>query len=419
MACCPAWAAPRALYVHVPFCRSKCTYCDFYSLPCGQGQPAELAAGYVEGVLADLDRALARLVPEGSRPFDTVYVGGGTPSVLPPAELSRLLSGIATRIGDCAEWTMEANPESLSNEVLDIAETAGVNRLSLGIQSLDDDVLALLGRPARRDASIAALERAKGRGHFRLSADFMSGLPGSHRLASDLALVCSLGLEHVSVYDLVLEEGTPLAMQEGAGVFELPAEDEAAAGRAGAEAVLARHGLRRYEVSNFSRPGAECLHNLAYWHMESYLGIGPGAVSTFQAVADPGLAPGVRGQALRVEEAKDLRLFAHGRKLAACETLIEPRDSAVEMLMMAMRTVFGLEPGAFRGRFGIDPKELLKPSLGRWAASLVEGRPWPSPYGRGLAEAGLALAPDKLDILNRFLVDCLEDIDGRFPERSH
>jgi len=372
----------------------------------------------VEATLSRVD-ALSRRFPsagaaggaEGRRglPFDTLYVGGGTPTVLPRPLFRRLLAGLASRAPGLLEWTVEANPESLDAEAVDAMLECGVTRISLGVQSLDDGLLALLGRPATARVAEVALARAAASG-LRVSADLMAGLPRATRLEEEALRLLELGAGHLSVYDLILEEGTPLTA--AAGRLQLPDEDEAADERDRLESALVGRGFRRYEVSNYAPPGGESLHNLAYWRMDSYLGAGPGAVSTLVA------SPGSGGASLRIEETADPAAYAaSGAKgPAATETAIPAREAAFEAILMGYRTIFGPDRAGFQARFGLGVEELVGGTLAAWAGHLVPAAEWPAgvpgadrgPGRRSLDGAGL-------DLLNRFLGDCLEELEKRFP----
>jgi len=354
-------------------------------------------------------------------------VGGGTPTVLPRPLLARLLEGLAERAGSPREWTVEANPESLDAEALAIFRGAGATRISLGVQSLDDGLLRLLGRPADAAACETALRLAAASG-LAVSADLMAGLPRKTRLRDEAARLLELGAGHLSVYDLVLEEGTPLESLFRRGGLELPGEDEAADERGELEDFLASKGFRRYEVSNYAPPGAESLHNLAYWRMDSYLGVGPGAVSTLQAAGPPGAS-------LRIEEEPSLEAYAAGGAMGdamggatggaaggatGLETEIPPREAAFEAVMMGFRTVFGVDARAFEARFGFGLEAFVGKSLGAWAERLVPAAPWPEgcpgPARRLPGEP--ALDGRGLDLLNRFLADCLGEIEGPSPSSA-
>lgn len=256
------------LYIHVPFCRRKCPYCDFYSLPWGEG-----------AMDAYVRRAEEVLVRWGGAPVETVYFGGGTPSLLGAGWLSRLLgqAGKCFPLAPQAEITLEANPTHVDGAFFAALCGAGVNRLSMGMQSADREELELLGRSHSREDVEKAVKAAQGAGFQNISLDIMLGLPGGTRekLRRTIAFASGLGVQHISAYILKIEPGTPFAK---AGLA-LPDEDETAEEYLFCVEELARQGFPQYEISNFARPGFESRHNLTYWRGEEYLGIGPGAHS--------------------------------------------------------------------------------------------------------------------------------------------
>ncbi len=401
---------PTTLYVHVPLCRSKCSYCDFFSVPA-----TSLSDGF-EGELvgAILERAAILSARFGADAFKTVYVGGGTPTILSPKAFDTLLHGLeALACGSTmrkpTEWTVEANPESLSPEAIEIMLGHGVTRLSIGVQSLDPDDLVTLGRIHGPEAALRAV-RLGADAKLAISADLIAGIPSSGespsvihdagKLARFAGELASAGAGHLSVYDLTIEEGTPLASEKEH--LRFPDEDDEWEARQRLESALFGVGMRRYEISNYSRVGDECLHNLAYWRMESYLGAGPGAVSTL-----------VRrnGTSLRIEEAKAVEGYRRFASQTASENAVGLRDAVFESVMMAFRTSFGLDLDAFKLRFGMDAETLICDSLAAWKERIRVGEPWP-----GMAEcAGPALDGQGLDILNRFLIACGEEIDRKIP----
>ena len=261
------------LYVHVPFCVAKCTYCDFYSLtPDGQDLPGTLDALLVEA---------ARRAPARPR---SVFLGGGTPSYYSIAELERLLDGLerVTRFRSSAsEVTLECNPESLDLAKARALRALGVDRLSIGFQSLDPRVLALFGRVHDAAASFAAFAAARAAGFERVSVDLIYGVSGQSLAGweCDLEKILALRPDHVSAYQLTYEQGTPLTAQLAAGQFERLSEDEELAFFERTHGLLAGAGYEGYEISNFALSGQQCLHNLNYWANGPYLGIGPSAVS--------------------------------------------------------------------------------------------------------------------------------------------
>jgi oxygen-independent coproporphyrinogen-3 oxidase len=357
--------------------------------------------------------------------FDTVYVGGGTPTRLDPDALRTLLVGIGDLIsGSPREWTVEANPESLDAEKLDIMAEAGVTRLSVGVQSLDDDALSLLGRPCDASTALRALKLAVAAG-FEVSADLLAAIPFSSRyrsrtvlsknaapeaypLAEQVGRLLDLGLPHISIYDLIVEEGTAIAADIALGSLIPPTEDAAADRRDEAETLLADRGFLRYEISNYALSGHECRHNLAYWRMDSWIGAGPGAVSTIAFGASDPLqtresqsseSPAkrvARGGALRISEWPDIgKMDIPGR-----EESIDPEEAAFETMMMAFRTSRGLDVDAFSRRFGRSPQSLTGETIERWKDRFRK-------TGKGF----LALDERGMDLSNRFLAECLREME--------
>lgn len=271
-------SARGGLYVHVPFCAAICSYCHFARTD--RHGPAERAA-YVDGVLAELRlrRERCALLAGGGRRLGTAYLGGGTPSLLEPELVERLVAGTVHTLDpvpDC-EFTAEANPESLTADLAACWRDLGVDRISLGVQSLDPEVLALLGRRCGPDTARRALALAGGI-FPRVSADWILApqVTGT-ALRDELSEAVDLGVEHVSFYILEVHGGTPLAADVAAGRLRLPADGTTEALYLEAAAHLERLGLRQYEVSNFARPGAESRHNRGYWRGVPWLALGPAA----------------------------------------------------------------------------------------------------------------------------------------------
>ncbi|MBR5964813.1 MAG: radical SAM family heme chaperone HemW [Treponema sp.] len=263
------------LYIHIPYCLKKCGYCDFFSKP-SVSVPAE----YVRAVAMQIDFLAREFCVEE---WKSVYIGGGTPSLLEPSgliELCRAVTAAAPLASDC-EWTIEVNPGSVSRELLEAARACGINRLSVGIQCKNQKVLDAIARVTTVSQIEEAVSLAKNFWRGSWSADLIAGLPFQTKedLERDIDFVASNGADHVSLYSLTLEEGTPLAKKIERG--ELPYDEEAAEelwlyGRD----LLEARGFLQYEVSNFAKPGFESRHNSAYWAQESYLGAGAGATGT-------------------------------------------------------------------------------------------------------------------------------------------
>ena len=250
------------LYIHIPFCRRKCLYCDFYSVPLEEG----LARRYTEAVVRNL-RAYGG-------EFDTVYFGGGTPILLAPY-LGEMLK--AAEIASGAEITAEANPCEMTEQALEALLEAGVNRISVGVQSFCGGELTALGRRHDGDTAEKAILRAKAAGFRDISADLMLGIPlqTADSLAQTLERITALPVTHISAYMLKVEQNTPF----GRNTPALPDEDETADMYLQTVQTLAGQGFHQYEISNFAKDGFECRHNLKYWHAEEYLGVGPAAHS--------------------------------------------------------------------------------------------------------------------------------------------
>jgi len=257
------------LYVHIPFCNSKCNYCDFYSFAASD----ELKTACVDRECAEI----IQTAESGELCFDTVYIGGGTPTVLGAGELERLLHTVGRFTLPGAEITCEANPSSAIEDTLRILREGGVNRLSFGLQSASDAELKMLGRRHGRNDFERAVSAARRIGFENISADVMLGIPGQtlSSLTDTLDFVTSLQPEHISAYMLKIEKDTPF----GKNPPQIPDEDETAEAYLYTCERLAGAGLLQYEISNFARRGYESRHNLRYWRCEEYLGVGPAAHS--------------------------------------------------------------------------------------------------------------------------------------------
>ena len=264
---------PLAVYIHWPFCRSKCPYCDFNS----HVRERIDTRHWTEALIADLNRQ-AELTPEHE--VVSIFFGGGTPSLMPPETAGALIERVKRywKTARKLEITLEANPNSAEAKRFAGFADAGVNRLSLGVQSLDPEALQFLGRAHGRAEAITAIELSQ-KLFRRTSFDLIYARPGQSLTAwrSELDEALSLAGEHLSLYQLTIEPGTAFHTRARLGEFTIPEEEDAAALFELTQERLAAHGLPAYEISNHARPGAECRHNLAYWRYEDYLGIGAGA----------------------------------------------------------------------------------------------------------------------------------------------
>jgi oxygen-independent coproporphyrinogen III oxidase len=316
------------LYIHVPFCVERCPFCSFNTAP--------MESGTMTRYLAALHRELALLatLPWAAEiTLATVFLGGGTPSLLTPAELAALLAELDARfeIAPDAEITVEANPEGLSRDKLAAYREAGVNRLSLGVQSLDDALLVRLGRLHSAAQAQAAFGAARAAGFSNVSVDLMYGLPDldGPRWARTVDEVLSWEPEHVSTYGLTLDAGS---LWGAAGVAGLPAEDVAIDQYWTMANAAARHGLEHYEVSNYARPGRRSRHNQIYWRAAEYLAAGPGACGFVGDVRYGNARPVPRYCATLEDHTLPLETFER----------IDARQRLGERLMLGLRTVDGV-----------------------------------------------------------------------------
>lgn len=341
------------LYLHVPFCRRKCAYCDFVSFPDYSREDI-----YFVALTAEL-RKYAPLMKD--RVFDTVFIGGGTPTTLKAGRIAALLREARRdfNIAEDAEITCEANPESADEEKLAELFGAGVNRLSVGLQSADDLVLKRIGRIHKRSDFINSIAAARRVGFKNINADVMHALPGQteESYLETLALCADLGLEHISSYALILEEGTPLFEDVRAGRVVLPDPDTAADMEDAGFDLLARNGYARYEISNFAKPGFECRHNLNYWDNGEYLGLGLNSHSALR----------IRGAWTRFNNTEDLSDYIRelgGGKLPVRNTReIGREEEMFESVMLGLRKTEGVSRADFRRRFSEDPVEHYAPAV--------------------------------------------------------
>jgi putative oxygen-independent coproporphyrinogen III oxidase len=343
--------APLALYIHWPFCRAKCPYCDFNSHVRERIPEARFSAA----LLAELAFEAARL---GSRPLASIFFGGGTPSLMAPETVAALI-GAATRffppLPDL-EITLEANPTSVERGKLAAIREAGINRLSLGVQSLDERALFFLGRQHSTEEARVALATA--RAIFpRVSFDLIYARPGQtpSEWRAELGEALGFGCDHLSLYQLTIEPGTPFAARHQRGEIVLPASETQAALYEATAEEAARHGLRPYEISNYARAGAESRHNLNYWRYADYAGIGPGAHGRITLGAS---LLATRRQRTPESWAEQVETSGHG---TAEEEVLDSAARAREMLLMGLRLTEGIDPVRFAARTGIALADALEP----------------------------------------------------------
>ena len=342
--------APLGVYVHWPFCQSKCPYCDFNSHVRDGVEQARWRAA----LLRELEHA-AREAP--GRRVETMFFGGGTPSLMEPETVAALIAR-TRQLWDSApeiEITLEANPTSVEAGRFAALAEAGVNRVSLGVQALDAASLKFLGREHSTDEALEALATA--RRHFaRHSFDLIYARPGQtpEAWAEELERALTLAGEHLSLYQLTIERGTRFFTDHARGTFVLPDEEASAAMFEHTQARLEQAGLPAYEISNHARPGAACRHNLIYWRYQDYVGVGPGAHGRF--------AVGTTKKATRRSSGPEAWLesverVGHG---TAETSTVEGQDLVEEALMMGLRLADGIDRATFASVTGVDPVEALE-----------------------------------------------------------
>lgn len=326
------WRVPQAAYVHIPFCAHHCGYCDFAVVT---GREAQMGA-YLDALETELT-ALGT-----PRPVRTLFLGGGTPSYLPLPLLERLLNLLRAWFPLAAdgEWTIEANPESLDADKIALLSQAGVNRVSLGVQSFDANELAVLDRAHDPREAVAAIERLRDR-ITRVSLDLIFGVPGQTitNWRDHLRRALDLGVGHLSTYGLTYEKGTPLWKQRRAGrLIPLSEEAELSLYETAID-TLESAGFEHYEVSNFARPGERSRHNETYWANHAYFGVGLGAARYVDFV--------------RAVNTRDFAAYLAGRR-AWQEECLPPEERARETMAVQLRRASGIERVAFREQTGYD-----------------------------------------------------------------
>lgn len=341
------------LYIHIPFCRSKCEYCDFYSL--GGGRDRRTTDDYLQA-LADHMRESGRLAPDYL--VDTIYFGGGTPSFFGAENLEKILDEVhrSFRLSIDAEITLEANPDSVTKQSLNKLLRAGFNRISLGVQTDDDDLLKKLGRPHTFEQAKQAMLRAREAGFGNISLDLMYGLPGQTLTAwkQTVEHILRLRPEHLSCYGLKVEEGTPLWSYRDAA--NLPGDDVQADMYLAASAMLREAGYGHYEISNFAKKGFASRHNLKYWMGGEYLGFGPTAASDFA---------GKRFTIVRDLSGYIAGIAGRRAILSECES-IPMRERVGEYVMLRLRTAEGISAEEYERGY-LMPFEPLEKAMLRFA----------------------------------------------------
>ena len=327
------------IYIHIPFCIRKCNYCDFCSFP--KSDKTDMYK-YVD----ELCRRIKDFAPKAkSKTVDTVYFGGGTPTLLPCECFGQIMDTLKSSFEICedAEFTVECNPASIDRDGLDKLRRLGINRLSIGLQSANENELTALGRLHSFDDFISVYNDARGVGFDNISVDLMYGIPEQtiESFEKTLRQVCSLSPEHISAYGLKIEDGTVFAAIEDK--LELPCEDDEYRMYCLCEKILLEHGYERYEISNFSKPGRESRHNMRYWNLLDYIGFGVAAHSCFEGE--------------RFGNSRDIAAFLGGEDITAERYVIEQNERISEYVMLGLRLERGISFDEYQNKTGRSMKE--------------------------------------------------------------
>lgn len=340
------YGAAHSLYIHIPFCARKCVYCDFYSIPYDES----LAHSYVTSLIGELE-----LVKEDAGELKTVYLGGGTPTTVSTLALIRLLRKIRELfvIASNAEISIEANPGTITRESVEALVGAGISRMSIGLQSFDDNELKALGRIYDVQEALKAVAVARIGGITNLGIDLMYGLPGQtlERWSEHVSKAIEIYPEHISAYELTLEKGTPLWKAANKGDVRKPDEDAIVSMYDLTVDRLTEAGYRHYEISNFARQGFDCRHNLNYWNRGDYLGVGAGAHSFIS-----------RRRRKNVSDVeKYISMLKRTTLPVEDETVISPEDALRELIFLGLRKTEGIGIETAKSQFGVDLQALSRP----------------------------------------------------------
>ena len=382
------------LYIHIPFCVRKCTYCSFASFPGCNRQEME------QYLLAVLREAQLRK-HEVNEPSETVYIGGGTPSLIPPDLFSSFLSELKTVLDltRVCEFSVEANPGTVTPAWLDTAVSHGVNRISLGMQAFQDPILQTLGRIHRSGDVVSSVEAARKAGLKNISLDLMFGIPGQKMAdwEETIRFALSLHPDHISAYGLIPEEGTPLAAQLESGSLELPDPDMERDMYDRCIRLLSENGFEQYEISNFSRSGFACRHNIGYWDQIPYLGLGVSAASMLRPSSLPEGFFSIR-RSNPASFAEYYRMLRSPEDCGQEERITNP-EARFETVMLSLRMTAGMNRSRFTDLHGAPPECFYGDILSRLAEQglLV------------LQEDSWRLTRRGMDIQNSVLLEFMED----------
>ena len=336
----------KGLYIHIPFCVKKCEYCDFLSFSGCEGYFDK----YISSLLREMEKH------QGTE-CDTVFIGGGTPSVLSYKQIERVCDGVKHnfKLSPNLEWTMEINPGTITEKKIQAMKNGGINRVSVGVQSFNDNELEAVGRIHRSKSAYDTVVSLHNEGFSNISIDLMESLPyqTAHSFKHSLEVAMSLPISHISVYSLIIEDGTPIKEKYDNGIYALPDEDSDRDLYKYTGEYLKQNGFSRYEISNYAKAGFESKHNLKYWNCDEYIGIGLGAHSYID---------GVRSYNTSV-----LDEYISGITTVD-ENILTKNDKMGEFMMLGLRKAEGVDKNEFYRRFDVYPDEIWKSQLDKFIA---------------------------------------------------
>lgn len=335
----------RGLYIHIPFCVKKCRYCDFVSY-CNKHSRID---AYIDALIREMRQYKGEAV-------DTVFIGGGTPTVLNKTQLKRLCGAVFEnfKVADGYEFSIEANPGTVDYEKAKVLLDGGVNRISLGVQSFNDNELELLGRIHGSEAAYDTVLEVSRAGFRNINIDLMTALPNQNMatLQKTLETAMQLPITHISAYSLIIEEGTPIFDDYENGRLNLPDEDADREMYDRTAKYFKSKGFEQYEISNYALPGCECRHNIRYWECREYFGIGAAAHSYIDGV--------------RYENTPDIERYISGEYRLGDGMVLERNDKIFEFVMMGMRMKCGISEAEFALRFGTDIDEVYPGKIAKF-----------------------------------------------------
>jgi len=327
------------IYVHIPFCKRKCNYCDFYSVKWSD----EVENRYVNALIKEIKNC-----NDMKYIVDTIFIGGGTPTIIKPENMGRIIEEINNSfiVDENSEISIEANPNTLTDGNLSIYKKIGINRLSIGVQSLNDEILRKIGRLHNSNEALEAIDRARAYGYENLNVDIMFNIPGQTILDIENTInkIIERNVKHISFYSLKLEQGTPMYVMEKNHKILMPEEDVEREMYYRGRNIMEENGIMQYEISNFAEKSYECKHNLKYWMQEEYIGLGPSSHSFLNKK--------------RFSNPSDINLYCNGAEHNIfnknIEEILDDAAEIFEYIMLSLRLTKGLNINEFKQKFSVD-----------------------------------------------------------------